>query len=292
MAAHREAFTVVGMCEALGVSKSGFYNWLENQGRGLTRLQEYREKLKDRIRQFFHQSFGTYGAPRIRADLKEAGYEVSEKTVGRLMAEMNLRACPPEKFLTTTDSNHSLHVYPDLLRQNFQVDQPNQVWVSDLTYIWTGRGWVYLSTVMDLFSRKIVGWEVTDHMRTEGPLAALEMALVFRKPEAGLIHHSDRGSQYASKDYVEALGAIQAKMSMSRKGNPYDNACMESFFATLKKEFVYRRYFQTKEEAIQKINWFISSFYNPVRRHSKDDYLSPDQFERNYERDQRSSPLS
>lgn len=291
MATHQDEFTVVGMCEALEVSSSGYYDWNRRKLEGPTKAQTYREELKERITQFFHQSLGTYGAPRIRKDLSEAGYDVTERMVGRLMAEMGLRACPPERYVTTTDSDHSLPVYPDLLRQDFETDQSNKVWVSDITYIWTAEGWVYLSAVMDLFSRKIVGWEATHHLRTEGPLAALEMAIVFRQPEKGLIHHSDRGSQYASKDYVAVLRRIEARVSMSRKGNPYDNACMESFFATLKKEFVYRRYFKTKAEAIHRINWFISAFYNPIRRHSHNGNLSPDRFEQIHETIQKSSSL-
>lgn len=283
MAAHRGEFSIVGMCEALGVSKSGYYNWLTTKERGLTETQQSRENLKIDITHSFHQSFGTYGAPRIKKDMEEAGYNVSEKTVGRLMAELGLYACKQKNFVITTDSDHAYPVSRNLLRQNFKVKKPNQVWVSDLTYIWTSEGWVYLSSVMDLYSRKIIGWEVTDHMRTEGPLAALEMAILFRNPGSNLIHHSDRGSQYASNKYRDKLESIKAKSSMSRCGNPYDNACMESFFATLKKEWVYRHSFRTKEEATHKINLFISSFYNSVRRHSNNAYLSPDNFEYRYQ---------
>lgn len=289
MAAHQDEFSVVGMCEALGVSSSGYYDWLRRQQEGPTERQARREKLRKRITHFFHKRLGTYGAPRIWRDLLEDGWEVTERMVSRLMAELALRACTPAKYLATTDSDHSSPVYPDLLRQNFETGHPNKAWVSDMTYIWTGEGWLYLSVVMDLFGRKLVGWETTDHLRTEGPLAALEMAILFRQPEEGLIHHSDRGSQYASKDYVAALQGIQAKISMSRKGNPYDNACVESFFASLKKEFIYRLEFKTKAEAIQRINWYISEFYNPVRRHSHNGYLSPERFERNHEIVQKSS---
>ncbi|MGP6140227.1 IS3 family transposase [Jeotgalibaca sp. A127] len=290
MAARQDEFSVVGMCEALGVSSSGYYDWFRRQQEGPTERQAHREKLKERITHFFHTRLGMYGAPpRIWRDLLEDGCEVTERMVSRLMAELGLRACPPAKYLATTDSDHSSPVYPNLLRQDFETDQPNKVWVSDMTYIWTGEGWLYLSAVMDLFGRKLVGWGTTDHLRTEGPLAALEMAILFRQPGEGLIHHSDRDSQYASKDYVAALQGIQAKISMSRKGNPYDNACIESFFASLKKEIVYRWDFKTKAEAIQRINWYISEFYNPVRRHSHNGYLSPDRFEQNHEIVQKSA---
>lgn len=271
------------MCEALGASRSGFYNWLKNKERGLTDLQQEREDLKIPVRQFFHQSMGTYGAPRVHKDMKAAGYDLSEKKVARLMAEMGLHASQPRKFMATTDSKHGLSVHPNLLQQQFNVEKPNQVWVSDMTYIYTHEGWLYLSVVLDLFARKVVGWETTDHMRAEGPLAALEMAILFRNPEPGLIHHSDRGSQYASNQYINTLAGIQAKVSMSRKGNPYDNACAESFFATLKKDCIHRQKFKTKAEAIQKINWFISTRYNPVRRHSHNGHLSPNQMEKLYE---------
>lgn len=277
---HRSEFSVVLMCEVLGVTKGGFYDWLKKKERGPTKKQRIRELTRRKIVQFFHQSYGTYGAVRIQRDLLDAGYRVSEKTVGRIMKEEGLRAIPEKAFLNTTDSNHTLPLHEDLLQQNFTVDKPNRAWVTDMTYVWTAEGWVYLAAVMDLFSRKIVGWEAQDNMRTEVPLAALEMAITFRQPGKGMIHHSDRGSQYASHEYQKALKGIEAKPSMSRKGNPYDNACMESFFATLKKEWIYRRRYRTREEAIASINRYITSFYNERRRHSAIDYLSPNQFER------------
>lgn len=271
------------MCEALDVSRSGFYQWLKNKQSEPSLAQLEKEKLKKSISRFFHLSLGTYGAPRIQKDLKENGGEISERRVGRIMSELGLYATPLKFRAITTDSNHSNSIFRNLLRQNFETDKANQVWVSDITYIWTSEGTVYLSAVMDLFSRKIVGWKVTDHLRTEGPLEALEMAIIQRKPSAGLIHHSDRGSQYASNNFQARLSNIQAKCSMSRRGNPYDNACMESFFATLKKELIYRRKYKTKTEAIKSINWFIASFYNSYRRHSKNIYLSPDRFEKIHE---------
>jgi len=268
------------MCSVLTVSKSGYYNWLNNKKKEPTETQLYREKMKQKIAQFFHESLGTYGAPRIHQDLLDEGYELSEKTVGRYMKEMGLRALPSEPFVITTDSNHAEPIFDDLLQQNFEADKPNDVWASDMTYIWTMEGWVYLAAVIDLYGRKVVGWQAADNMRTELPLSALKMARGLRKPDDGLIHHSDRGSQYASKDYRKELQEMGARGSMSRKGNPYDNACVESFFATLKKEWVYRRKFKTKAEAIQSINWYISAFYNEQRRHSKNGYLSPNQYER------------
>lgn len=263
----------------LGVSKSGYYKWLKQKDREPTKSERYREKVKQKIRQFFHESMGTYGAPRILKDLIEAGYSVSEKTVGRYMREMGLRATPLWKYVSTTDSSHSLGVYPNLLDRNFSVDEPNKVWTGDITYIWTREGWLYLAMILDLYSRLVVGWSIADNMRTELPLEALDMAINLRKPEEGLVHHSDQGSQYASNEYVTRLNEIKATISMSHKGTPYDNATSESFFATLKKELIYRRDFKTRAEAIEAVTWYIAAFYNKRRRHSHNAYLSPEQFE-------------
>lgn len=267
------------MCRVLGVSRSGYYNWLLQKDREPTAHELYRKEIKQKIKQFFHESMGTYGAPRIFEDLVEAGYSVSEKTVGRYMRQMGLRATPKEKYISTTNSSHSLGVYPYLLDRKFDVDEPNKVWTGDITYIWTREGWLYLAMIVDLYSRLIVGWSIADHMRTELPLEGLNMAIKLRKPEKGLIHHSDQGTQYASKDYVDVLNDIKADISMSHKGIPYDNAPSESFFATLKKELVYRRDFKTHKEAIASVIWYISAFYNKRRRHSHNHYLSPEQFE-------------
>jgi putative transposase len=274
------------MCEVLGVSKSGYYNWLSNQGREATDREKRREELKQKISQYFHESFGTYGSPRIHDDLIEKGYVVSQKTVARLMQEMGLRATPQEKYVMTTDSNHDFHIYPNLLNQEFQVYEPNKVWVTDITYVWTLEGWVYLASVIDLFSRKVVGWSQAAHMKKELPMKALRMAITKRQPGEGLLHHSDRGSQYCSNDYIHELKEIKAEISMSRTGNPYDNACIESFHATIKKELIYRRRFKTRDEAIKAINYYISYFYNERRKHSTLGYCSPNNYERLYHSDQ------
>jgi len=267
------------MCEVLDVSKSGYYNWLNIQDREPTEREVRREEMKQKIAKFYHESFRTYGSPRIHADLIEEGYTVSQKTVGRLMQEMGLSAIPEEKFVVTTDSNHDLNIYPNELNQEFTTDGSDRVWVSDITYIWTLEGWVYLASVMDLFSRKIVGWKLGSSMKKELPLGALNMAITTRQPKPGLIHHSDRGSQYCSKDYIEKMNEFKMKISMSRTGNPYDNACIESFHATIKKELIYRRRFKTRNEAIKAVNYYISNFYNTRRRHSTLGYLSPTNFE-------------
>ncbi len=270
------------MCDVLGVSRSGFYNWVENQGREATEWEKEKEEIKRLIKKFFHESYGTYGSPRIHDDLIEKDYTISEKTVARYMQEMGLRATPKEKYIVTTDSNHDLRIYPNLLNQDFKVTEPNKVWVTDITYIWTMEGWVYLASVMDLYSRKIVGWSQAAHMKKGLVLDTLKMAITTRQPGKGLIHHSDRGSQYCSKKYIEELEGIEAEISMSRKGNPYDNACIESFHATIKKDLIYRRRFQTREEAIKAINYYISNFYNGRRKHSTLGFKSPSQFETIY----------
>lgn len=283
---HQDEFSIVRMCEVLGVSRSGYYKWLETKNEGPTQRETYYKKVKQKIKKSFHESYGTYGSPRVYDDLIEWNYVISEKKVARLMHEMGLRATPEVKYVNTTDSNHDLHVYPNLLNQEFNVEEPNRVWVADITYVWTLEGWLYLSSIMDLFSRKIVGWSMADHMRTELVLTSLNMALVTRQPQE-LIHHSDRGSQYCSNDYIGVLTDenknYKIDISMSRSGNPYDNACIESFHATIKKDLIHRRRFKTRAEARKAINHYISSFYNERRKHSTLGNCSPNNFEKKYQ---------
>lgn len=278
MEAHRDEHTVVLMCRVLNVSKSGYYKWRNRRGVQTDR-EARRKALCQKIRKSFHQSYGTYGSPRVHQDLEEWGYGVSQKTVARLMKAMGLRATPKEKYKQTTDSNPNLPVYPNRLNRDFQADRPNQVWVADMTSIRTLEGWVYLASVIDLYSRKVVGWHMAANMKKELPLQAFKRAVSRRHPPEGLIHHSDRGSQYCSRDYIKALQASQMVISMSRKGNPYDNACMESFHATLKKDLIYRARFKTRAEAIHAVNHYISRRYNRHRRHSTLGYRSPEAFE-------------
>ncbi|WP_404462590.1 IS3 family transposase [Sutcliffiella horikoshii] len=274
---HRKEFRIVKMCTVLNVSKSGYYKWINKK-------ESPRKKRKTwmmaKIRGLFFQNKEVYGSPRITRELYKDGFLISEKTVGRYMREMGLCAIPEQRFVVTTDSNHNQPIYPNLLNREFNPEKPNQVWVTDITYIWTLKGWLYLATVMDLFSRKIVGWSLNKTMTKELPLQALNRAINQRKPPYGLIHHSDRGSQYTSSDYIARLKECNMEISMSRKGNCYDNACMESFFATLKKELVYRRKFATREEATKEIWTYIMSFYNERRSHSKLGYISPNEYER------------
>jgi len=268
------------MCQVLKVSKSGYYKWLKQQSSCSSERVEYRLEIRQKIAKSFHESFGTYGSPRVHDDLIQWGYTVSQKTVARMMNEMGLKATQKEKFVVTTDSNHDLKTYPNQLNRQFKVAEPNRVWVADITYIWTLEGWVYLSSVMDLFSRKIVGWSLAAHMKKELSIQALERAIATRQPCEGLLHHSDRGSQYSSQDYIDILKEKEMVISMSKKGDPYDNACIESFHATIKKDLIYRKRFKTRKEAISAINYYISSFYNVRRKHSTLGNLSPFEFEK------------
>ncbi|MBP2241486.1 putative transposase [Cytobacillus eiseniae] len=270
------------MCEVLGVSPSGFYKWLKNQKKSHSEKEAYRNEINQKISKSFHESMGTYGSPRVHDDLVEWGYNISEKTVARRMKELGLTATPKNKFLVTTDSDHDLKVYPNLVKRKFNVEQPNKIWVVDITYIWTLEGWLYLSSVMDLFSRKIIGWSLGSNMKKELTVQALNMAIISRQPPEGVIHHSDRGSQYCSNDYIDVLNENKMQISMSKKGDPYDNACIESFHATLKKDLIYRRRFTTRAEAKKAIDSYISSFYNEKRKHSTLGNCSPNHFERKY----------
>ena len=270
------------MCQVLKVSPSGYYKWLKLQSSPPSEKEIYRAEIQQKISKSFHESFGTYGSPRVHDDLIDWGYMISQKTVARMMNEMGLKATQQEKFVVTTDSNHDLTIYPNILNRQFSVEEPNKVWVTDITYIWTVEGWVYLAFVMDLFSRKIVGWSLADHMKKELAIQALNMAIIQRQPGKELLHHSDRGSQYCSHDYIDILKEKEMNISMSKKGDPYDNACIESFHATIKKDLIYRRRFKTRAEAIKAVNYYISSFYNERRKHSRLGNSSPNQFERNH----------
>lgn len=281
--AHQDEHTVVKMCNVLGVSTSGYYKWQERQSQGETEKDKKKKEHKQKITQSFHESMGTYGSPRIHHDLVEWGYTISEKTVARYMQELGLRATSFREYVVTTDSDHHLTIYPNIVSRKFDVGIPNTVWVADITYIRTREGWLFLASIMDLCSRKIVGWCIQDSMGIDLVLKALKMALTSRRPAKGLIHHSDRGSQYCSREYVNELTQNGIQISMSKKGDPYDNACIESFHATIKKELIYRYRFETKAEAIRMIHHYISKRYNEIRKHSKLGYLSPNKFERSIE---------
>jgi putative transposase len=278
--AEKASFPIAMMCEVLGVSRSGFYDWRDREPSARVRRDR---RLRAHIRAAHRASRGTYGSPRIRAELRGQGLRVSRKRVARLMQEDALAGRPKRKWKRTTDSSHQLPVAPNLLDRDFVTDAPNRVWAADLTYINTAEGWLYLAVVIDLYARKVVGWAAAGHMRTELCLEALDKAIVLRSPEPGLVHHSDRGSQYASKAYRQRLRDIEAECSMSRKGDCWDNAVVESFFGTLKQELARDTLWPTRRAAKAAINDYILKFYNPVRRHSANGHNSPNVHEKHHQ---------
>lgn len=283
---HRPMAPLRVFCRALGVTKAGFLAW-RNRPESHRRSQD--RQVAERIRRI-HQDSGTaYGSPRIHQELRAQDLRIGRKRVARLMRELGITADLPRRFVVTTDSDHDQPVAENLLDRNFTATTPDQKWATDITYVPTDEGFLYLAAIEDLFSRKIVGWAMDAHMETSMVLRALDMAMTNRQPQATLIHHSDRGSQYASHDYRQRLLDRGIAISMSRRGNCYDNACAESLWARLKVELVYRRRFRTREEARHAIFQYIEVFYNRLRRHSALGYLSPDAFEADYHRRQRAA---
>ena len=264
-------------CKVLKVSRSGYYAWWR---RPVSRRQQRRKELAEQIRQFHEDSRGVYGSPRLWRQLRAQGQHVCENTVAKIMREEGLQAKKKRKFVPrTTDSSHDQPVASNVLNRQFQASARDRKWVADITYISTDEGWLYLAGVLDLFSRKIVGWSMADHLRAELVGDALEMALAGRRPLAGLLHHSDRGVQYACDDYRGLLDRHELQVSMSGKGNCYDNAVMESFWSTLKTELVHHEHYRTRNEARQSIFEYIEAFYNRKRLHSSLGYVSPETFE-------------
>jgi putative transposase len=268
------------MCETLGVSKSGYYDWLN---RPISEQAKRKKKLTKVVKQIHDQSHGIYGSPKITDQLEKQGYVVSGRTVQRIMKDLSIKSRAVKKFkVQTTDSNHDHRIYPNLLDQQFIASAPGEVWVADITYIWTSEGWLYLASIMDLYSRKIIGFNMGNRLAKELVIVALKRAMTAQPPKEGLIHHSDRGSQYASQDYIKLLKGAEINVSMSRRGNCYDNACIEAFHSVIKREWIYHYKYQTRDEAMKSVFYYVISFYNEVRTHSTNDYLSPNQKERNY----------
>ena len=278
MEAHQGHAPTRWLCAALGVSTGGFYGW---RRRPQTARSREERRLLLEIRASYEQSDRTYGSPRVRKDLRALGYGCSVKRVARIMRKNGLVAVQRRRWKRTTQSGHTLPVQANLLGRDFRAEAPNRVWLADITYVGTEEGWLYLAVLMDLCSRKIVGWNTAARIDRWLTLTALQRALRRRRPPPGLVHHSDQGSQYAAYEYQEALRRAQARSSMSRKGDCYDNAPMESFFSSLKRERVHRRRYWARAEATADLRDYIEGFYNPRRRHSQLGDLSPIEYERN-----------
>ncbi|OWK45572.1 Mobile element protein [Fimbriiglobus ruber] len=273
---HEDEWAVTRMCDALGVSTAGYYAWRD---RDASPQEQRRETLTAVIRTVHAEVHARYGSPRMHAELIAQGHECCENTVARLMRDAGITAKTTRKYRQTTDSNHPLPVAANVLDRQFDPPARNESWVADMTYIPTREGWLYLAAVEDLFSRMVVGWSMAATMTSRLVVDALGMAVARRLPGARLVAHSDRGSQYASDHYQRLLGAHGITCSMSRRANCWDNAPMESFFASLKKELVHDEDYATRERATASIFEYIETFYNRVRRHSALGYLSPADFE-------------
>jgi transposase InsO family protein len=273
---HRSAHGVQKMCRVIGASRSGYYKWNREPQ---SKRQKDNEKILMDIRESHQNSNGVYGSPRIIEDLQANGTKCSKNRVARLMRIHGIVGKAKKKFKATTNSKHNLPVAENLLKQNFAAQKPNTVWVSDITYIWTLEGWLYLAVILDLYSRQVVGWAMSDRLKTDFVIKALYQAIGRRNPGSGCIFHSDRGVQYASADFRDVLNSHGFIQSMSRKGNCYDNAVAESFFHTLKTEHVYDYRYETRADARQSVFDYIEIFYNRQRRHSALGYRSPISFE-------------
>lgn len=277
---HANEFKVVTMCRVLKASRSFYYQWLK-------RIPSLRMKENDAISQeiqdIFIKSRETYGSRRIRKALKKRGINASRRRIRKLMKVLDLKCKTKRKFKATTDSKHKLPVAENHLNRQFDVSEPNQAYVGDITYIWTREGWLYLAVVIDLFSRHVVGWSMNKNMKAKLVNDALESAVWKRKPARGLLWHSDRGSQYASESHRQLIKDHGICQSMSRKGNCWDNSVAESFFKTLKTELVYNCDFKTRDEAKQAVFEYIEVFYNRDRMHSSNDYMTPLEYEKAFE---------
>lgn len=275
--AEKANYPVTLMCRVLGVSRSGLYAW---QRRRPSQRAQADECLREQIRSVHAASRGTYGSPRVHQGLRRDGVRVARKRVERLMRQDGLRGRVRRRFRRTTDSNHKLPVAPNTLNRQFSVDAPDRVWAGDITYIRTAAGWGYLAVILDLHSRMVVGWALADHMRTELVEQALVAALGKRTPSSDLLHHSDRGSQYASGSYRQRLQAHGIAVSMSRRGDCYDNPVVESFFGSLKQELVHLASWRDLAAARAALHDYIEVFYNRQRLHSSLGYRTPAEVDR------------
>jgi putative transposase len=277
IAQHKKTWPVDLMCQLLGVTRSGYYDYQRrNRGRA---DDPYHRELVEAVRDIAKATENSYGSRRMKKALNALSYPVSRNKARKLMKEAGVQVKHRKKYKVTTNSNHKQPLFDNVLDRQFDVDQPDKVYVGDITYLWTQEGWLYLAVVIDLYSRKVVGWSIGSRMKAQLVCDALRMAIWQRRPKAGLIVHSDRGSQYASRDYRRLLKAHGFVGSMSRKGNCWDNSVAESFFGSLKQERVHWRHYQTRFEAQQDVLNYITMFYNCYRLHSYLDYVSPNQYE-------------
>jgi len=272
MRAERASFPVTAMARVLAVTPQGYYAFEKRPPSA--RVQAEAELCAD-VRQIFEESRATYGSPRVLRELRLRGCKTSKRRVERALRGMGLTPPTPRRHRKTTTRDLSRPVAPNLLARDFAAQRPNERWVTDITYVWTESGWVYLAAILDLFSRAVVGWSIDTSLSTRLPLAALDAAIQRRRPEAGLLHHSDRGCQYTSDDYRAALCSMEVSVSMSRRGNCWDNAVAESFFATLKGELIHRQSWRDVHEVRQAAFEYIEVFYNRRRLHSSLGYKSP-----------------
>jgi putative transposase len=270
---------VTCLCQVLGVSRSAYYGWID---RPPSRHQMEDERLAEKIKKSHKNSRENYGTRRIRDDLLDDDEAVSRGRISRLMKSEGLESKQRKKFKVTTNSDHDLPIAPNLLKREFDVMQPDRVYVTDITYIWTSEGWLYLATMIDLFGRRVVGWSLSSRMTSKLVTDALRMAIAKRRPEPGLIVHSDRGAQYASVAFQDLLKANGYRSSMSRKGDCWDNAVAESFFKTLKSELTYHRRYQSRAQARTEIFEYIEVYYNRQRKHSTNGYMSPVNYEQQW----------
>lgn len=274
--AEKALYPITLLCYVLGVSRSGFHAWCHRPRAPRLRSDA---QLAAQVAAIHKRSRGTYGSPRVHAELQAKGVRVGKKRVERLMRKSGLEARRKRRFRKTTDSKHTNPIAANIVAREFDTEVPNRVWATDVTAIWTLEGWLFLAAILDLYSRRVVGWAVSANNDTSLALSALLAALRARRPAAGLIHHSDRGSPYASSDYRAALAQHGLVASMSRKGDCWDNAVAESFFGTLKAELVDHEQYTTHQAATRSIADYIDGFYNIERRHSFLDYLNPIEFE-------------
>ena len=274
---HRSHFPVNRLCHVVGVSLRGLRAF---RSRPASRRQRSDLVTLAHIKEQSRLSLGSYGRPRMAEELKEIGLNVGHRRVGRLMRQNGISVVRTRKHKVTTDSDHKFNIAPNLLDRDFMADQPNQKWAGDISYVWTREGWLYLAVILDLHSRRVIGWAVSNRMKRDLAIRALKMAIAFRAPPKGCIHHTDRGSQYCSHDYQKLLRQHGFKVSMSGKGNCYDNAAVETFFKTIKAELIWRRSWETRRQAEMAIFEYINGFYNPRRRHSALGWKSPVAFER------------